>query len=216
MGESFGDLNGDGVPERERLRPDGDENPFAVGAYDTGNKLRAIRNYGMNFPTSGGDPEPGKQLMINSLNFSDMGYDVTGPRRCQVHATARSGARRTSASGSCSLTSTTTTSRSDDEDLQARVRTASCRRRAARGTGVGSSSYYDAMLLMPANPSMLEARDAILAADLMRFGGANQRSSGSASPRSGLRRRTRPARTRTANTDTDPTPSFESPLPTTR
>ena len=45
--------------------PVGDENRYAVGVYDTGNKPRAIRNYGMNFPTSGGVPEPGKQLMID-------------------------------------------------------------------------------------------------------------------------------------------------------
>ena len=57
MGESHGDLFGDGVPDRERLRPDGrDENRYAVGTYDTGNKQRAIRNYGMNFPTSGDVP----------------------------------------------------------------------------------------------------------------------------------------------------------------
>jgi hypothetical protein len=35
----------------------------------------------MNFPMSGGVPEPGKQLLINSLNFSDLGYDVTGPQQ---------------------------------------------------------------------------------------------------------------------------------------
>ncbi len=34
---------------------------------------------------------------------------------------------------------------------------------------------FDAMLLMPVNPTMLQARDAALAADLMRFGGANQK-----------------------------------------
>ena len=28
-------------------------------------------------------PEPGEQLLVDALNFSDMGYDVTGP---QVHA----------------------------------------------------------------------------------------------------------------------------------
>ena len=33
----------------------------------------------MNFPMSGGVPEPSKQLMINALNFSNMGYDLTGP-----------------------------------------------------------------------------------------------------------------------------------------
>ena len=38
---------------------------FAVGAYATGNKQRGIRNYGMN---------------ASPLNFSDMGYDLTGPQ----------------------------------------------------------------------------------------------------------------------------------------
>jgi extracellular elastinolytic metalloproteinase len=35
--------------------------------------------------------------------------------------------------------------------------------------------YYDAMVLMPVRPSMLDARNAMLAADVTRFGGANQR-----------------------------------------
>ena len=34
--------------------------------------------------------------------------------------------------------------------------------------------YFDAMLLMPRNPTFLVARDAILSADLMRFDGKNQ------------------------------------------
>ena len=83
MGESFGDLNGMEYQNENGFVPTDDENRYAAGTYDTGNKLRAIRNYGMNFPMSGGVPEPGKQLNINALNFSDMGYDVTGP---QVHA----------------------------------------------------------------------------------------------------------------------------------
>ena len=64
------------------------------------------------------------------------------------------------------------------------------------------------MLLMPTNPSMLQARDATLAADLMRFGGANQKELWLGYARQGMGV-TRPARTRTANTDTDPTPDFE-------
>ena len=55
-----------------------------IGAYATGNKHRAIRNYSMGFPTTGAFPRPGQQLSTNALNFSDMGYDVTGPP--QVHA----------------------------------------------------------------------------------------------------------------------------------
>ena len=34
--------------------------------------------------------------------------------------------------------------------------------------------YYDAMVLMPRRPTIIDARDAMLAADQARFGGANQ------------------------------------------
>ena len=34
--------------------------------------------------------------------------------------------------------------------------------------------YYDSMVIMPRGPTMIQARDAMLAADLARFGGANQ------------------------------------------
>ena len=34
--------------------------------------------------------------------------------------------------------------------------------------------YYDAMVIMPRNPTMIQARDAMLAADPARFGGANR------------------------------------------
>ena len=83
MGESTSDLTAMEYLNENGFVPTDDENPYAVGTYATGNKVRAIRNYGMNFPMSGGVPEPSKQLMINALNFSNMGYDLTGP---QVHA----------------------------------------------------------------------------------------------------------------------------------
>jgi hypothetical protein len=71
--------------------------------------------------------------------------------------------------------------------------------------------YYDAMLLMPVAPSMLDARNAVLAADLMRFGGANQKELWLGFARSGYGSNATSSNT-TADTDTDPTPDFESPL----
>ena len=64
------------------------------------------------------------------------------------------------------------------------------------------------MLLMPTNPSMLQARDAQLAADLMRFGGANQKELWLEFARHGFGTDATSTNT-TANTDTDPTPDFE-------
>ena len=59
MGESNGDLNAVEILNEYGFVPAAGENPFAVGAYATGNKQRAIRNYGMNFPRTGTFPTPG-------------------------------------------------------------------------------------------------------------------------------------------------------------
>ena len=82
-------------PQRERLRADLDENPFAAGPYATGQKTRGIRNYAGNFPATGAFPARSLYSQINPLNFSDIGYDLTGP---EVTLTARSGRRPTSTS----------------------------------------------------------------------------------------------------------------------
>ena len=83
MGEAVGDLDRDRAAQRERLVPTGDENPFATGTYATGNKVRGIRNYAANWPSTGAFPTPGVEPQVDPLNFSDVGYDLTGP---EVHA----------------------------------------------------------------------------------------------------------------------------------
>ena len=70
---------------------------------------------------------------------------------------------------------------------------------------------YDSFLLMPTNPSMLQARDAQLAADLMRFGGANQKELWHSFAESGFGVGAT-STNGSVNTDTDPTPSFASQL----
>src|SRR5262245_48872203 len=72
MGESFGDLNGMEYLNENGFVPTSDENPYAVGTYNTGNKQRAIRNYGMNYPTSGAVPKPGRQLFVDALTLTTM------------------------------------------------------------------------------------------------------------------------------------------------
>ena len=208
MGESFGDMNGMEYQNENGFVPTDDENPYAVGTYDTGNKLRAIRNYGMNFPMSGGEPEPGKQLMINALNFSDMGYDVTGP---QVHADGEIWSATNFRIRTLLQNKYDDDFPSDDEDLQSACANGELPPYACPGNRRWFQLYYDAMLLMPVNPSMLQARDAILNADLMRFGGANQSEIWLGFARSGYGEGATSSNT-TADTDTDPTPSFKSPL----
>ena len=67
---------------------------------------------------------------------------------------------------------------------------------------------FDAMLPMPTNLSMLQARDATLQADLMRFGGANQKELWLGYARQGMGVNAASSNT-TANTDIDLTPDFE-------
>jgi hypothetical protein len=83
MGESNGDLMGMEVTNEFGYVPAHGENPYAVGVFDTANPARGIRNFGMNYPGSGAAPAPSTSPMVNPLNFSAHGYDVTGP---QVHA----------------------------------------------------------------------------------------------------------------------------------
>jgi extracellular elastinolytic metalloproteinase len=188
MGESSGDLMGMEVVNEYGFVPVSGENPFAVGAYATGNKQRGIRNFGMN---------------ASPLNFSDMGYDLTGP---QVHAdgeiwsatnydvrqalVAKYGAGDAQTQLDCA---------------EGRTPVASC-----PGNRRWVQIMFDAYLLMPVAPSMLDARDAYLAADQMRFGGANQAELWLAFARRGFGTGAASSNT-TADTDSDPTPDFASP-----
>jgi extracellular elastinolytic metalloproteinase len=67
---------------------------------------------------------------------------------------------------------------------------------------------FDAYLLMPVAPSFLDARNAYLAADMLRFGGANQDLLWLGFARRGFGQN---AQT-TSQNDNDPQPDFESPL----
>ena len=222
MGESFGDLNGAEYLNENGFVPTSDENPFAVGTYDTGNKLRAIRNYGMNFPTSGSDPQPGRQLNTNSLNFSDMGYDVTGPTPTsgnQVHANGEIWSKTNFGIRQLLGAKYDDDFPVNDADLQASCAEGETPPQSCPGNRRWFQLYYDAMLLAPAASSMLEMRNAMLAADVTRFGGANQgeiwlgfarggMGDGATSTNSSLVTAT----TSNVESDTDPTPSFRSPL----
>ena len=205
MGESHGDLMAMEYLNGNDLVPTGDENPYAVGTYATGNKVRAIRNYGMNFPMSGGVPEPSKQLMINALNFSDMGYDLTGP---QVHADGEIWSKVNFDIRKALSAKYDGKFPPDDTDLQIACAEGELPPQNCPGNRRWMQLLFDAMLLMPTNPSMLQARDAQLAADLMRFGGANQKELWLEFARHGFGRNATSTNT-TANTDTDPTPDFE-------
>jgi extracellular elastinolytic metalloproteinase len=140
---------------------------YAVGAYVTGNPAEAIRNYNMSWQSAGRFPQVARDHDTNPLNFGSFGYDIVGP---QVHATGE-------------IWSATNFDIRTLLSQRYGTGTANVQRRCADGELPATSCpgnrrwiqlMYDSFLLQPTAPSMLDARDAILASDMMRFGGANQ------------------------------------------
>jgi extracellular elastinolytic metalloproteinase len=174
MGESHGDLIGMEIVNEYGFVPTGgSDNPVAdaattlVGRYVTGNNDRGIRNYDMAFASAGEFPAPGRYGSVNPLNLSDVGYDITGP---QVHADGE-------------IWSTTNfdlrellLDRYPSNGIQIQRDCADGLRPAQEcpGNRRWVQLLFDAFLLMPIRPTFIDARDAILAADAVRFGGANE------------------------------------------
>ena len=165
---------------------------FVVGAYVTQNNTRGIRNY---------------NLSDNPLNYSNVGYDIPGP---EVHADAEiwDGTnfhiRRSLASRYNAQYPAT------DAALQRAC--ADGRRDVATcpGNRRWMQIVFDAFLLMQPAVSMLDARDAYLAADRLRFNGANQNLLWQAFALKGMG----VGASSNGSDDTDPRPSFDSPLST--
>jgi extracellular elastinolytic metalloproteinase len=213
MGESFGDLMGVEQLIESGYVPVGDENPFGVGTYVTGNKDRAIRNYGMNFPRTGAFPTPGVSLvkrgapLVDPLGFANMGYDITGP---QVHADGEIWSATNHDIRAALAAKYDGPFPSSDRALQRSCADGERSADQCPGNRRWMQIVFDAFLLMPVAPSMLDARDAYLAADMMRFGGANQSELWLAFARRGFG--VQATSSNTANdTDTDPTPDYASP-----
>jgi extracellular elastinolytic metalloproteinase len=166
MGESFADFDAMEHLNNYGFVPVGGEDPWAVGAYVTGNPIRAIRNYNMSFRSSGEFPQPGTYARVNPLNFSDIGYDLTGP---QVHADGEIWSATNFDIRELFLARYPGGAADQRACAEGQRNVSSC-----PGNRRWIQLVYDAMLLMPTAPTMLDARDAYLAADMMRFGGANQ------------------------------------------
>jgi extracellular elastinolytic metalloproteinase len=208
MGESHADLMAMEYLNENSLVPVTDENRYSEGSYVTGNKRRGIRNYGMNFPYSGDIPGPGTNPEIDPLNFSDMGYDLTGP---QVHADGEIWSATNFEIRQALNAKYNASFPESDALLQRRCANAEIPVDLCPGNRRWAQLVFDSFLLMPIAPSMLDARDAQLAADVMRFGGANQSELWLAFARRGFGMNASSTNTN-ANTETDPTPDFQSPI----
>ncbi|WP_433223070.1 M36 family metallopeptidase [Dactylosporangium sp. CS-047395] len=184
MGEAWGDLLAGEYLYENNLRAQGDT-PFVTGAYVTGNNTTGIRDYD-------GSKSP--------LNYSDIGFDLTGP---EVHADGEIWV----ATNLRVRTAFLQRYGAGTPSLQQRCADGQVTVDACPGNRRWAQLTFDSFLLQASSQvSMVDMRDNMLAADLVRFGGANQDLIWNAFAQSGLGTDASgdPA-------DTDPTPSFASP-----
>ncbi|HKU59485.1 MAG TPA: M36 family metallopeptidase [Gaiellaceae bacterium] len=185
MGEAWSDLDALEYLHEYGLAGAQGEEPWSLGAYVTGNKQRGIRDYALD---------------QNPLNFGDIGFDTTGP---EVHADGEiwNGVNYELRSAFVSKYGEGTTS-ANIACAKGETPVAQC-----SGGRRWIQLVYDAWLLEQGDLSMVDARDAMLAADLMRFGGADATLMWNAFAHRGLG-----ASAASANgDDTQPTPAFDSP-----
>jgi hypothetical protein len=194
MGESWSDL-----VALEYLHAHGLQSSWVEGPYVTGNSTTGIRDYALD---------------ANPLNYSDVGFDITGP---EVHADGEIWNAVNYDLRQALVKKYEAKFPSTDQALQLRCAD------GVTGTAAPAAPLppeqcpgnrrwiqlvFDAFLLQQGDTSMLTARDAYLAADRMRFGGANQAELWSVFARRGMGES---AVTDTTEDD-QPTPAFDSPL----
>ncbi len=232
MGESWGDLAGveivneysDYIPGGPNEFPTSNENPFAVGPYATGNKERGIRNYNMsrNVAVAGfhsGPPQvlaPTSPLTTNNpLNYSNVGYDFVCEQddlgACTLYAQRHADGEIWSATNydirKALVTKYNGSYPESNKALQRDCANGKLPANQCPGNRRWIQIMFDAFLLMSSDVDFLSARDAYLAADLMRFGSANQTELWRVFARRGMGINASTA----SPDDVDPKASFESP-----
>ena len=212
MGESTGDLMSiEQLNEHGNFPTDG-ANRWATGTYATGEKLRGIRNYAGNFPSQGAFPTPGVYAQVDPLNFSDLGYDVTGP---QVHADGEIWTATNFDIRRALAAKYDAQFPEGDQALQEQCARGEVPVDRCPGNRRWIQLLFDSYLLDPTAPSMVDARNSMLAADTLRFGGANQAELWLAFARRGLgagaSATNGTGRSAGVESDTDPLPDFAAP-----
>ena len=143
----------------------GTKSPWVEGPYVTGNKVTGIRNYALD---------------ANPLQYGDLGYDVTGP---EVHADGEVWSAAMFDVRRQLVSKYNARYRESNRALQLRCSMGNTTQQPPAtplpaGQCPGGRRWiqlmFDSFLLQQSGTSMLDARDAYLAADRMRFGGANQ------------------------------------------
>jgi extracellular elastinolytic metalloproteinase len=189
MGESWSDLVALEFLNAFGYAGKSGEGKGTVGAYVTGDKLDGIRDF---------------NLDRNPLNYGDYAFDTTG---AEVHADGEiwNGVQWSLRSWFKRAYDRSYPSKS--QALQSRCATGQLPADKCPGNRRWVQLVFDSFLLMPADVSMLDARDAMLAADKLRFGGKDVRGMWQVFANRGMGK---DADTVSAN-DAEPTPSFVSP-----
>jgi extracellular elastinolytic metalloproteinase len=208
MGESWSDLDALEYMHEYNIAPAGNANEWALGPYATGNMKVGIRNFALN---------------ANPLNYSDVGYDsacnapLVGPpvepacaSRSEVHADGEIWNAVNFDIRAALVSKYNSTYSASNTTLQKQCADGLRPADLCPGNRRWIQIVYDAFLLMPPDVSMLGARDAYLAADVMRFAGANQKPLWHAFARRGMGQ----TASTTSTDDPDPIPGWSSPKET--
>jgi extracellular elastinolytic metalloproteinase len=134
-----------------------DANPFALAPYVTGDLEAGIRNYAMN---------------DSPLNYGNLDYDANG-----IGSPHANGEIWSAVNFDISLILNETYDDrfpSDDLSLQRRCALGELAADACPGNRRWAQLMFDGFLLQPSGSTMIDSRDGMLAADVLRFGGANQ------------------------------------------
>lgn len=153
MGESWSDLDAVEYLNEYGFVPTNTENRYSVGAYVTGNPTVGIRNY---------------SLDNNPLNYSDIGYDNGG---VEVHSDGEIWNAVNFDVRQALITKYNGAYPASNQALQRKCADGLDTPGHCPGNRRWIQIVFDAWLLMPASPSMLDARDAYLLADFMRANG---------------------------------------------
>lgn len=185
MGESMSDLFAMEYLYEYGFRPAG-ETPYVTGGYATGDPVRGIRNYDMS---------------KSALNYSDIAYDLVGQ---QVHADGEIWSSTQFDVRKAFI------KRYGDGSAHRQRECADGARPVDKcpGNRRWIQLHFDAFLLTAVGTlSMIDMRDAMLAADQIRFGGKNQDIMLNAFAEHGMGE----GASSNGPSDPDPVPSFTSP-----
>jgi hypothetical protein len=171
MGEAFGDLVSTEYLRENNYTPTDGEDPFATGTYATGNKEHGIRNYVMNWARTGDFPTPSTFPHVDPLNFSDVGYDVAGN---EVHSDGEIWVAINNSVRQGLIDKYDDDFSAANTALQAQCANGELPSANCPGNRRWMQLVFDSFLIDPTAPTMIDARNSMLAADMMRFGGANQ------------------------------------------